>query len=202
MNSEKQLVAGVDIVDQRFVVCLLNEAGKDPKYYSGRSDTAAGQEKFFSLVENRIVVMPPDPLSSIAFHRLGERSVMIDRGYGAYWASGIERGERMARFAALLVFNQDLGTTVLTQKEQKEILAKQQEELDSLIAFTEQVTPLMERLVNGSATPKDVQQMIQLEVESRYPGISNPPVAEERQLLDPAEDTFFARLFRYLKDLT
>ena len=44
--------------------------------------------------------------------------------------------------------------------------------------------------------------MIQLEVESRYPGISNPPVAEERQLLDPAEDTFFARLFRYLKDLT
>lgn len=108
----------------------------------------------------------------------------------------------MARFVALLVFHQGVKNTTLTKKEQEEMFAKQQEELDRLIEFTDAVGPLMERLVTGKATPGDVQEMIRLEVESRYPKNGNPPVAEEADLLDPREDTFFARLFRYLKERT
>ena len=199
MSNNKKLAAGVDIVDRRYVVCLLNEEGKAPRYYSGRSDTSAGQKKFFSLIEGRTVVMPPDPLSTIAFHRC---DVSIDRGYEAYRISGIKRGKPMARFAALLIFHQAMKCTELTKKEQEEMFAKQQEELDQLIEFTDSVGPLMERLINGTATPNDVEKMIRLEVESRYPKKSNPPLAEEIDLPDPKEDSFFARLFRYLKSLT
>jgi hypothetical protein len=60
----------------------------------------------------------------------------------------------------------------------------------------------MERLITGNASPNDVEELIRLEVESRYPKNSDPPLAEDVDLLDPKEDTFFARLFRYLKALT
>ena len=178
--------AGVDIVDQRYVVCLLNEEGKNPKYYSGRSDTANGQEKFFSLIEGR----------------LGSDRVIINREYEAYYASGIERGERMARFVALICFHGEVGASNLTAKEEKELLSQQQAELDSLITFADEVGPLMERLLNGSASPKDVERMIQLEAQSRYPTTTVTPPLVVEELLDPKEDTFFARLFRYLKSLT
>ena len=194
--------AGVDIVDQRYVVCLLNEEGKNPKYYSGRSDTANGQEKFFSLIEGRNIVIPPDSLATMAFHRLGSDRVIINREYDAYYASGIERGERMARFAALICIHSEQEGSVLSAKEQKELLTQQQSELDSLIAFADEVGPLMERLLNGSASPKDVERMIQLEVQSRYPSTTVTPPLVVEELLDPKEDTFFACLFRYLKSLT
>lgn len=202
MSDNKKPVAGVDIVDRRYVVCLLNEEGKAPRYYSGRSDTPSGQEKFFSLIEGRTVVMPPDPLSTTAVHRFGEAAVSIDRGYEAYRISGIKRGKRMARFVALLAFHQGVKNTALTKKEQEEMFAKQQEELDRLIEFTDSVGPLMERLINGNATPSDVEEMIRLEVESRYPKNGNPPLVEDIDLPDPKEDSFFARLYRYLKAKT
>jgi hypothetical protein len=202
MDHDKKLVAGVDIVDHRFLVCLLNEDGKDPRYYSGRSDTPLGQEKFLSLIEDRIVTMPPDPLSTIAFHRFGGLVVSIDRRYETYQAAGIERGKQMAKFVALLVFHQGMKITELTKKEQRELLVQQQEELNRLIEFTDSVGPLMERLITGNASPNDVEELIRLEVESRYPKNSDPPLAEDVDLLDPKEDTFFARLFRYLKALT
>ncbi|HNZ95371.1 MAG TPA: hypothetical protein PKN79_06115, partial [Sphaerochaeta sp.] len=111
MSDNKKPVAGVDIVDRRYVVCLLNEEGKAPRYYSGRSDTPSGQEKFFSLIEGRTVVMPPDPISTTAVHRFGEAAVSIDRGYEAYRISGIKNGKRMARFVALLAFHQGVKNT-------------------------------------------------------------------------------------------
>ncbi len=82
------------------------------------------------------------------------------------------------------------------------MFAKQQEELDRLIEFTDSVGPLMERLINGNATPSDVEEMIRLEVESRYPKNGNPPLVEDIDLPDPKEDSFFARLYRYLKAKT
>lgn len=148
------------------------------------------------------MVMPPDPLSTTAVHRFGEAAVSIDRGYEAYRISGIKNGKRMARFVALLAFHQGMKNTALTKKEQEEMFAKQQEELDRLIEFTDSVGPLMERLINGNATPSDVEEMIRLEVESRYPKNGNPPLVEDIDLPDPKEDSFFARLYRYLKAKT
>jgi hypothetical protein len=203
MDNDKKLVAGVDIVDRRFVVCLLDEDGKDPRYYSGRSDTPLGRKKFFSLIEGRTVTMPPDPLSTLAFHRFGGSAVSIDRRYETYYqAAGIERGKQMAKCIAHLMFHQGMETTALTKKEEEEILLKQQEELKRLIEFTDSIGPLMERLINGTASPGDIEKLIRLEVESRYPENGNSPSVEDADLPDPKENTFFARLFRYLKALT
>ncbi len=108
----------------------------------------------------------------------------------------------MARFVALICFHGEVGASKLTAKEEKELLSQQQAELESLITFADEVGPLMERLLNGSASPKDVERMIQLEVQSRYPTTTVTPPLVAEELLDPKEDTFFARLFRYLKSLT
>ena len=106
METEPRETVGVDIVDTRYVMCILDSRGMDPRYYRGRVDTPLGQANFFSKVGERDVIMPSSSLAVLAMKLLKEPRLVVkaeEEHYAVWAAAGIERGERMARLQRCVV---------------------------------------------------------------------------------------------------
>ena len=104
MQDQKTSSVGVDIQDNRYIMCILNPEGKSPSYALGRVDTPKGQEKFFSKIPSQAkVLLPSSEFASLVYHHLGDQMVLIkdETEYYCTWEkAGIQRGDPMARFAA------------------------------------------------------------------------------------------------------
>ncbi len=205
MTNTAYISIGVDIIGKRYILCILNEEGKDPRYHHGRWDTENGKRKFFSLVGDKAhVLIVEGNLATLALHLLGNEKVVIKSEAAHYqlWEeAGVERGERMAHFAAMVLWSQKAGETELSESQTQELFDLQAEDLAALVRVDKDASRLQEVLRCAKAGPKEVQEAMQLEQKSRL----LRPLVEEKREKEKApfaeEDTsFLAQLYRILQD--
>ncbi|MFA6682459.1 MAG: hypothetical protein WCS35_10550, partial [Sphaerochaeta sp.] len=134
MNSIKtQDFVGVDLVGNRYVMCILNPDKSNPLYSSGRNDTEGGQLKFLSKIPEESELLIPDSTLAIrALQLFGEEKVHI-ASMGSLWSAweraGVKRGTAMAKFAAVYLIEERLPPMKLTAEQKAQIYADQALEL-------------------------------------------------------------------------
>lgn len=201
-------VVGVDVVANKYLLCILDEKGKHPKYYRGRVDTKGGQAGFFARIPaGAIIAMPSGELAVLAVRTLGvERVVVLDEDetYALWEKAGVERGTKMARFAALALFENRTKSKTLDEKEQKQLLQMQQAELDAIMKVGSASQQISMDILRGSTDAKLFAKAVKNEQESRRDPVIGETVKKKTEEVGPvtSDDTsFFARLYRTLKEL-
>ncbi|MGH0053506.1 MAG: hypothetical protein ACQ5SW_08985 [Sphaerochaetaceae bacterium] len=206
MKKQPTGYAGADIIRDRYVVCVLDEEGKHPHYAKGRCDTLKGRQKFFSNIPpNTPLMIVESPLAVLALHLLGAALVVIQKereGYAVWEKAGIKRGERMANFAANVLFTTSQEIP-LTEKQEHQLLAMQGREMETLQSITDGSNRIIDRILEGSATEADIKQAFENEYQSRVgqylidkeeDNVPNVSFAED-------DESFFASLYRLLKNI-
>ncbi|MCK9548393.1 MAG: hypothetical protein M0Q37_07785 [Sphaerochaeta sp.] len=206
MEKTKILTAGVDIIGTRYHVCLLDQEGKHPRYYHGREDTQSGQNKLIAyLGPHYRVVIVESSLALILLFRLQEGRVTIkEEGehYRVWQKAGIARGDAMARFAALLLYEQLIGPKPLTEKEERELLAAEWERALADVARIERAGQIIGEIHGGNESPKLSAEALRLLQASQGPSSSSGVEAPE-YAIDSDDNSFLAKVARALaKDRT
>jgi len=206
MNTIKtQEFVGVDLVGNRYVMCILNPDKSNPSYYSGRNDTEGGQLKFLSkiLVESELLI-PDSPLAIRALQVFGEERVHI-ASMGSLWSTweraGVKRGSAMAKFAAVYLIEERLPPLKLTKEQKAQIYADHALELEQIQRIGTDASRIGEAVLNGTATSKDFEVAIRNEYQS---GIKPSSISKEEVLIplfDEDDESFLARLYRSLEKI-
>jgi len=206
METQQRQAVGVDIVGNRFTLCILDEDGKHPSYYSGRVDTPLGQAHFFNKVGKRRLLMPSSDLAVLALKLLESSQVVIkdeQEHYAVWAAAGVERGRHMARFAALQLHQGSDSSIPITAKQEQQLLLLQDAELASLLSVVGTSQQIAEDVLQGRADGKTYTKALGNEVKSRQDPVIGA-VREKEPEASPfaEEDTgFLARVYRELENL-
>lgn len=199
MSTQTFLISGVDIIDDRYHLCLLNEEGKQPRYYRGRVDTAAGQDKLLEYLGcDYQVVIIESPLALMLLAHLGAERVAIAKEgehYGIWQRAGIERGNAMARFAASLYYDSIFEPPPLSDREFRLLLLAEEERINQAFLRVRKAQTLMEEILRGEAPSDALQQAISLMEEEPI----LDPLASEAYRWESDEHSFIARLVEALK---
>jgi len=202
MNKDEiTMSVGVDFVDTRYVLCIVDREGLYPRYSSGRWDTEGGQLKFLSKVKRGAVVLIPDSNLAIrAFQLFGDCIHIASEGslWGAWERAGVKRGKAMARFAALYVLQEELPPMQLTSKQIQQIHADHALELEQIQRIGEESQHITMNVLSGKADGKDYDRAIKNEYDSGIKPSSLPVQEEKDPLFDEKDESFLARLSRYL----
>ncbi len=206
MEINQKETVGVDIVENRYVICLLDGRGMDPRYYKGRVDTPLGQANFFSKVGPRRLIMPSSSLAVLAAKLLDSAQLVVKdelQHYGAWEAAGIQRGERMARFAALLLYRIDYPSDALTDKQKNELMVIQDAELAFLLAVAEASQGIAQEVLSGQADDKTFAKALANEAKSRQDPNMQVEIPKPLQKSPFSDDDtgFLAMVYRALKNL-
>ncbi|MGE4453491.1 MAG: hypothetical protein AB7D92_03065 [Sphaerochaeta sp.] len=205
MNNQGTGYAGADIIGKRYVLCVLDKDGMHPIYARGRADTTKGREKFFKTIPDdaRLMIVASE-LAVLALHLLGDERVIIQEevdSYAIWEKAGIERGERMANFAAKLLHTGGTQST-LGEKQKLQLLALQGEELKRIQGITDSSLAVMERIMEGSATEKDIAQAYENEYLSRVGSFLKEDQENEDQSPFASDDaSFLAELYRLMQEI-
>lgn len=158
MKSTEIGFAGADIIGKRYVLCVIDHEGKHPRYARGRSDTVKGREKFFATIppETPLMIVESE-LAVLSLHLLGESRVYIQKeteGYAVWERAGVNRGERMAIFAAKLLYSTSQQIP-LTERQQLKLLEIQGRELERIQRITDGSLSIIEKKYKrGGVQPK------------------------------------------------
>jgi len=203
MNSKKtQEFVGVDLVGNRYVMCILNPDKSNPRYSSGRNDTEGGQLKFLSKITGESEILIPDsPLAIRALLLFGEERVHI-ASMGSLWSTweraGMKRGSAMAKFAAIYLIEEGLPPFKLTKEQKAQIYADHALELEQIQRIGTDASRIGKAVLNGSATSKDFDVAVRNEYQS---GIKPSSRSKEEVLIpffDEDDESFLAQLYRSL----
>jgi len=203
MSNIETGFAGADIIGNRYVLCVIDHEGKHPHYARGRCDTVKGREKFFaSIPPHTPLMIVESELAVLSLHLLGEASVFIQKereGYAVWEKAGVQRGERMANFAASILHTTSTQIP-LTEKQQLQLLEMQGRELERIQRITDSSLSIIGKIQDESATDADVSQAFENEYQSRVGQL----MAETEESEEPspfAEDdaSFLAELYRLLE---
>ncbi len=207
MEQKLVSVVGMDIQAQRYSMCILNKAGKQPRYYHGRVDTASGQKKFFSLLpDDSVALLPSSPLATLALHTLGEQRITIkdaELDYAIWERAGIERGEPMARFAALVLRSVCFPPTEMTVAQQLELFAYQAKELQRIKDIGNRSQQLAGQVLERKAGMQDWDAALKLEQDSKKVLLMDEadPKDPELPLFNEQDTSFLAQLYRLLSSI-
>ncbi len=206
MNTKKtEEYVGVDLVGNRYVMCIIKSDKSSPRYSSGRNDTEGGQLKFLGkLSEESELLIPDSPLAIRALLVFGEERVHI-ASMGSLWSAweraGVRRGTAMAKFAALYLADESLPPLKLTKEQKAQIHADHALELEQIQRIGDDASRIGEAVLNGSATSKDCEVAIRNQYQS---GIKPSSSSKEEVLIplfDEDDESFLARLYRSLEKI-
>ena len=206
MNSIKtQDFVGVDLVGNRYVMCILNPDKSNPLYSSGRNDTEGGQLKFLSKIPEESELLIPDSTLAIrALQLFGEEKVHI-ASMGSLWSAweraGVKRGTAMAKFAAVYLIEERLPPMKLTAEQKAQIYADQALELEQIQSIGTDASRIGEAVLNGTATSKDFEVAIRNEYQSGIKPSSGSKQEVLVPLFDENDESFLAQLFRSLEKI-
>ncbi len=203
MNDTETGYVGVDIIGDRYVLCVLDYEGMHPHYARGRCDTVKGREKFFdSIPLGALLMIVESELAILSLHLLGESQVFIQQesqGYAVWEKAGIQRGERMANFAAK-VLHSTSKQMPLTEKQQLQLLEMQGREMERIQGITDGSLSIIEKIQDGSATDADISKAFENEYQSRVGHyLVETKKNEEPSPFAEDDESFLAELYRLLK---
>lgn len=206
MKEEHDETGGVDIVDDRYVLCIVDKQGMHPRYYRGRADTPLGQVHFFDKVGQAPLIMPSGDLAALALMRLGDEQVVIkdESEHFAVWATlGLERGQQMARFAALQLYAKHHPSDPLNEKDTQHLFLLQDAELSALVSVVETSQTLTEAVLGGVADDTTYRKALRNEEKSRQDPVIGKTIPNQKKVSLFSEDdtSFLAKLDRELKKL-
>ncbi|ADY13496.1 hypothetical protein [Sphaerochaeta globosa] len=206
MKEEHDETGGVDIVDDRYVLCIVDNQGMHPRYYRGRADTPLGQANFFGKVGQAPLLMPSGDLAALALLRLGEEQVVIkdESEHFAVWAAaGVKRGQQMARFAALQLFAKHHPSDSLSEKDTQHLFLLQDAELTALLSVVETSQTLAEAVLGGVGDATTYSKALRNEEKSRQDPVIGKTIPNQREasLFSEDDTSFLAKLDRELKKL-
>ena len=194
---------GVEFVDKRYVLCIVDREGENPRYFSGRRDTEGGQLKFLSKIGLDTVVLIPDSTLAIrALESFGDRIQIAPEKslWGAWERAGVKRGRAMARFAALYVLKETLHPLQLTVKQIQQIHADHALELEQIQRIGNESQCIGMKVLSNQADGKDYAKAIKNEYDSGIKSSSSTLEEEDDLLFAEEDESFLARLSRYLKE--
>lgn len=207
MNKNKtEEFVGVDLVGNRFVMCIMQADKSNPRYRSGRNDTEGGQLKFLkTLPEGSEVLIADSPLAIRALLLFGEERIHI-ASMGSLWSTweraGVKRGTSMARFAAIYLIEESLPPLKLTKEQIEQIHRDHALELEQIKRIGSNAARIGLAVLNGEATSKDFEVAIRNEYQSGIKPSSGKVKEEEREpLFDEEDDSFLAQLYRSLEKI-
>lgn len=197
---------GVDLLGNRYVMCILNPDKGNPSYSSGRNDTEGGQLKFLSKVTGDSEILIPDSSLAVrALLLLGEQRVHI-ASMGSLWSTweraGVKRGNAMAKFAAIYLIEESLPPLNLTKEQRNQIYADHALELEQIQSIGSDASRIGEAVLNGSATSKDFDVAVRNEYQSGIKPSSSNKEEVHVPLFDEKDESFLAQLYRTLRKIT
>jgi hypothetical protein len=202
MNTQNiTSVIGVSIENNRYVLCKMDSSGKNCHYYSGRTDTQGGQEKFLSKLSGETIVLIPDCLLAIRAYEMFPDNVSIFPQsilWDSWVKAGVARGEPLSRFAAEFLLGEKLPAMELTEQQKEQILLDGQRELEKIIRIGESSQSIMEQVLKGNTDPALCKEALQNEYESGKPAFDT--LEDEGKTDLPKDDSFFSRFSQFLKD--
>jgi hypothetical protein len=202
MNTQNiTSVIGVSIENNRYVLCEMDNSGKNCHYYSGRIDTQGGQEKFLSKLSGDTIVLIPDCLLAIRAYELFPDNVSIFPQsilWDSWVKAGVSKGEPLSRFTAEFLLSEKLPDMELSEQQKTQILLDGQMELEKIKRIGESSQYIMEQVLEGNPDPALCKQALQNEYESGKPVYDQTEVEEKTDL--PKDDSFFSRFSQVLKD--
>ena len=206
MNTIKtQEFVGVDLVGNRYVMCILNPDKSNPTYARGRNDTEGGQLKFLGkLSEESEILIPDSPLAIRALLLFGEERVHI-ASMGSLWSTweraGVKRGSAMAKFAAIYLIEERVPPLKLTQEQKAQIYADHALELEQIKSIGADASRIGEAVLNGTATSRDFDVAVRNEYKSGIKPSSTSKEEVRVSLFDEDDDSFLAELYRSLEKI-
>lgn len=200
-RNTKEFV-GVDLVGNRYVMCIMRSDKSNPRYSSGRNDTEGGQLKFLrKLPPESEVLMPDSPLAIRALLLLGEERVHI-ASMGSLWSAweraGVKRGNPMARFTAIYLVEESLPPLKLTKQQLLQIHADHALELAQIKRIGSDASRIALAVLNGEATSRDFDQAVRNEYQSGIKPTSGVMEEREAPQCDEDDNSFLAQLYRSL----
>ena len=194
---------GVDLVGNRYVMCILKTDKSTPSYSSGRNDTEGGQLKFLSKLSSTSELLIPDShLAVRALLQFGEEQVHI-ASMGSLWSAweraGVKRGKAMAKFAAIYLIEERLPPLKLTKVQKSQIYADHALELEQIQRIGTDASRIGEAVLMGTATSEDFDVAVRNEYQS---GIKPSGTSKEEvsiSLFDEDDQSFLAQLYRSLE---
>lgn len=204
-NNTTRDFVGVDLVGNRYVMCILQPDKSNPRYFSGRNDTEGGQLKFLAkLGEDCELLVPDSPLAVRALLLFGEERIHI-ASMGSLWSAweraGVKRGNAMAKFAAIYLIEESLPPLKLTKVQLDQIHADHALELEQIKRIGSDASRIGEAVLNGSATTKDFDLAVRNEYQSGIKPSSASKAEVIVPLFDEEDESFFAQLYRSLEKI-
>lgn len=206
MNKKNtQEYVGVDLVGNRYVMCIMRPDKSSPVYSSGRNDTEGGQLKFLKkLHQDSEVLIADSPLAIRALLLFGEERVHI-ASMGSLWAAweraGVKRGKAMARFAATYLIDEGLPPLKLTREQLAQIHADHALELAQIKRIGSDASRIGEAVLNGTATSRDFDIAVRNEYQSGIKPSSGTVEEVFIPLFDEDDESFLAQLYRSLEKI-
>lgn len=206
MNTKKtEEFIGVDLVGNRYVMCILTSDKSNPTYFSGRNDTEGGQLKFLGKVtEASELLIPDSPLAIRALLLFGEERVHI-ASMGSLWSTweraGVKRGSAMAKFAAVYLIEESMPPLKLTKEQKDQIYADHALEMEQIQSIGSDASRIGEAVLNGTATTKDFDIAIRNEYQSGIKASSGSKQEVRVPLFDEDDESFLAQLYRSLEKI-
>lgn len=200
MKRMQTYAAGVDVIGDRYHVCLLDAQGKHPRIYHGRVDTVHGQNKLVTYLNPEyVVVVAYTDLVSLLVRALGEERVFIKderQEYTVWERAGIKRGDAMARFAARILYEDLLEPRELTEQERRQVMSAEWERVQADVARVERAQQIIAQIMGGNGSGKLYAEATRLMAASESDVIDQiEPVYE----VDEGDQSFLAKLARALK---
>ncbi|MDY0287580.1 MAG: hypothetical protein RBR15_02005 [Sphaerochaeta sp.] len=206
MNKKKtQEYVGVDLVGNRYVMCIMRPDKSSPVYSSGRNDTEGGQLKFLKKLHQESEVLIADsPLAIRALLLYGEERVHI-ASMGSLWSAweraGVKRGNAMARFAATYLIDESLPPLKLTREQLAQIHADHALELAQIKRIGSDASRIGGAVLNGTATSRDFDIAVRNEYQSGIKPSSGTVEEVFIPLFDEDDESFLAQLYRSLEKI-
>ncbi|NBK20514.1 MAG: hypothetical protein EOM68_00595 [Spirochaetia bacterium] len=206
MNTKKtEEFVGVDLVGNRYVMCILTSDKKNPTYASGRNDTEGGQLKFLAkLTETSEILIPDSCLAIRALQLFGEERIHI-ASMGSLWSAweraGVKRGEAMAKFAAIYLIEESLPPLRLTKEQKAQIYADHALEMEQIQTIGTDASRIGEAVLKGTATSKDFDIAIRNQYQSGIKASSGSKEEVLVPLFDEDDESFLAQLYRSLEKI-
>ena len=204
-TTDTEEFVGVDLIGNRYVMCILNPDKGKPSYTSGRNDTEGGQLKFLSKLTDRSeVLIPSSALAIRALLLFGEERVHI-APMGSLWSAweraGVKRGTAMAKFAAIYLIDENLPPLELSKEEIAQIHKDHALELEQIERIGSDAVRIVEAVLSGEATSKDFDTAVRNEYQSGIKPGGRGEGEAPAPLFDEEEASFLAQLCRALEKI-
>ncbi len=206
MNKKKtEQFVGVDLIGNRYVMCIMHPDKSNPLYSSGRNDTEGGQLKFLKKITQESKVLIPDsPLAIRALLLYGEERVHI-ASMGSLWSTweraGVKRGKAMAKFAAIYLIEESLPPLNLTREQLAQIHSDHALELAQIQRIGSDASRIGLAVLDGTATPRDGEVARRNEYQSGIKPTSGALEELPLPLFDEDDRSFLAELYRSLEKI-